>query len=361
VPNIPLRSGGPSARIAVIPGDGVGKEVTPVAVNVIKAAVAKCHRPIEFVEFDWGADKFLREHVTLPDGAVEMLRDEFDSILFGALGDARVPSNQHAADILLGLRFKLDLFVNARPAELFHQRFTPLKDRTPDDIRLIVFRENTEGIYVGAGGFFKKGTADEIATQEDINSRKGVERIIRYAFDYARAHKLRRLCMSDKSNAMTFAGDLWQRVFKSVRAEYPEIESRHLYIDTLAMELVRDPRQFDVIVTNNLFGDIISDLAAQLAGGLGLAPSGNIHPAKTSLFEPVHGSAPNIAGKRIANPFGSVLAAGMMLEFLGWVDEAQTLKESVKAALHQDVTTPDLGGSKQTREVADWLVHHVSL
>jgi 3-isopropylmalate dehydrogenase len=360
VAHAPMRSGGSNARIAVIPGDGIGKEVTPVAVNVIKAAVAKRHRPIEFVEFDWGADKYLREHVSLPEGAVEMLRDEFDAILFGALGDPRVPSNQHAADILLGLRFKLDLFVNARPTELFHERFTPLKDRIPNDIRLIVFRENTEGIYVGAGGFFKKGTADEIATQEDINSRKGVERIIRFAFDYARRHKLHRLCMSDKSNAMTFAGDLWQRVFKSARAEYPEIESRHLYIDTLAMELIRDPRQFDVIVTNNLFGDIISDQAAQLAGGLGLAPSGNIHPGRTSLFEPVHGSAPNIARKGIANPFGSVLAAGMMLEFLGWQDEAQVLKQSVKSALHDEITTPDLHGTKQTQEVAEWLAHYVS-
>jgi 3-isopropylmalate dehydrogenase len=359
VPNIPLRKGGPNARIAVIPGDGIGKEVTPVAVEAIKAAT-KRHHHIEFVEFDWGADKYLREKITLPEGAVEMLREEFDAILFGALGDPRVPSNQHAADILLGLRFKLDLYVNARPTELFHERFTPLKDRVPADIRLMVFRENTEGIYVGAGGFFKKGTADEVATQEDINSRKGVERIIRYAFDYARDHKLKRLCMSDKSNAMTFAGDLWQRVFKGIRTEYPEIDSRHLYIDTLAMELVRDPRQFDVIVTNNLFGDIISDLAAQLAGGLGLAPSGNIHPHQTSLFEPVHGSAPNIAGKGIANPFGSILASSMMLEFLGWTAEAAVLKQSVKSALHENMTTPDLQGSKQTLEVANWIVNYVS-
>jgi 3-isopropylmalate dehydrogenase len=360
VPNIPLRNGGPNARIAVIPGDGIGKEVTPVAVNVTRAATAKRHRPIEFVEFDWGADKFLRENITLPEGAVEMLRDEFDAILFGALGDPRISSNQHAADILLGLRFQLDLYVNARPIELFHERLTPLKDRIPNDLRLMVFRENTEGIYVGIGGFFKKGTPDEIAVQEDINSRKGVERILRHAFDYARAKKLKRLCMSDKSNAMTFAGDLWQRTYKAVRADYPDIDSRHLFIDTLAMELVRDPRQFDVIVTNNLFGDIISDLAAQLAGGLGLAPSGNIHPGRTSLFEPVHGSAPNIAGNGIANPFGSVLAAGMLLEFLGWHDESELLKQSVKSALRENITTPDLGGAKVTLEVADWLVSYVT-
>src|SRR6202011_4489417 len=350
-----MRRGGRAARVAVIPGDGIGKEVTPEALKVLRAVSAATGRSMEFVEFDWGADKYLREGVSLPDGAVEMLRDEFDAILFGALGDPRVPSNQHAADILLGLRFKLDLYANARPVELLHQRLTPLHGRTEKDIRLMVFRENTEGLYVGVGGFFKKGTPDEIAVQEDVNSRKGVERIIRYAFEFARQQKLKRVCMSDKSNALTYAHDLWQRVFKEVRQEYPEIESRHLYIDTLAMEIVRDPAQFDVIVTCNLFGDIISDLGAQLAGGLGLAPSGNIHPGKTSLFEPVHGSAPNIAGKGIANPLGSVLASAMMLEFLGWEPEAAALRTAVRAALRENYVTPDLGGDKSTVEVGDWL------
>ena len=356
---LPMRRGGKAARIAVIPGDGIGKEVTPEAVKVLRAAVAPAKRQIEFVEFDWGADKYLREGVTLPAGAVEMLRDDFDAILFGALGDPRVPSNQHAADILLGLRFKLDLYVNARPVELLHARLTPLRDRTERDIRLVVFRENTEGLYVGVGGFFKKGTPDEIAVQEDVNSRKGVERIIRYAFEYARQNRLKRVCMSDKSNAMTFAHDLWQRVFKEVKNEYPETESRHLYIDTLAMELVRDPRQFDVIVTCNLFGDIISDLGAQLAGGLGLAPSANIHPGQTSLFEPIHGSAPNIAGKGIANPLGSVLASAMMLDFLGWKKEAAAVREAVKSALRDNFLTPDLGGEQGTQVVGDWLAKRV--
>jgi 3-isopropylmalate dehydrogenase len=354
---LPLRWGGGAARIAVIPGDGIGKEVTPEAVKVLRAVTAPAKRPLEFVELDWGADRYLKDGVTLPAGAVEMLRDEFDAILFGALGDPRIPSNQHAADILLGLRSKLDLYVNARPVELLHDRLTPLRDRTEKDIRLMVFRENTEGLYVGVGGFFKKGTADEIAVQEDVNSRKGVERIIRYAYDYARQNGLGRVCMSDKSNAMTFAHDLWQRVFKEVRQEYPKIESRHLYIDTLAMEMVRDPSQFDVIVTCNLFGDIVSDLGAQLAGGLGLAPSGNIHPGRTSLFEPVHGSAPNIAGKGIANPFGSVLASAMMLDFLGWKQEAQIVREAVKAALRENLVTADLGGVKQTVEIGDWLAN----
>jgi len=368
-----LREGGAAARIAVIPGDGIGKEVTPEAIKAIRAVLrnsgttsansetlSSARRQIEFVEFDWGADKFLREGVTLPDGAVEMLADEFDAILFGALGDPRVPSNQHAADILLGLRFKLDLYVNARPVELFHERLTPLRERASADVKFMVFRENTEGLYVGVGGFFKKGTPDEVAVQEDVNSRKGVERIIRYAFDYARANQLKRVCMSDKSNAMTFAHDLWQRVFKQIRQEYPDIESRHLYIDTLAMEVVRDPRQFDVIVTCNLFGDIISDLGAQLAGGLGLAPSGNIHPGQTSLFEPVHGSAPSIAGKGIANPLGSILSAGMMLEFLGWKAEGAALKQAVRDALQENVVTKELGGSKATVEVGNWIAQQVS-
>jgi 3-isopropylmalate dehydrogenase len=357
---LPTRRSGKAARIAVIPGDGIGKEVIPEAVKVLRAVGATAPRQMEFVEFDWGANKYLREGVSLPAGAVEMFRDEFDAILFGALGDPRVPSNQHAADILLGLRFKLDLYVNARPVELLHNRYTPLRERTERDIRFIVIRENTEGLYAGVGGFFKKGTADEIAVQEDVNSRKGVERIIRYAFDYARRNGLKRVCMSDKSNALTFAHDLWQRVFKEVRQEYTEIDSRHLYIDTLSMEVVRDPRQFDVIVTCNLFGDIISDLGAQLAGGLGLAPSGNIHPGQVSLFEPVHGSAPNIAGKGIANPLGAVLASEMMLDFLDWKSEAATLHAAVKAALQENFVTPDLGGEQKTVAIGDWLVKWIS-
>jgi len=358
--SLPFRDGGSAARIAVLPGDGIGKEVTPESVKVLRAVAGSANRPIEFVEFDWGADKFLREGITLPPDAVEMLGKEFDAILFGALGDPRVPTNQHAADILLGLRFQLDLYVNARPVELLLDRLTPLRDRAGKDIRFIVFRENTEGLYVGVGGFFKKGTSDEIAVQEDVNSRKGVERIIRYAFEHARANGLKRVCMSDKSNAMTFAHDLWQRVFKEVRQEYPQIEARHLYIDTLAMELVRDPRQFDVIVTCNLFGDIVSDLGAQLVGGLGLAPSGNIHPGKTSLFEPVHGSAPNLAGKGIANPLGSVLTAAMMLDFLGWKEEGSTLRRVTNEALREGFVTPDLGGDKRTAEVGDWLAKRVT-
>lgn len=333
------------SRIAVIPGDGIGIEVVAEACKVLKAVATALGLTLELTEFDWGAERFLRDGTTLPQGATEMLRRDFDAILLGAMGDPRVPSNRHAADILLGLRFKLDLYVNARPVELFEDRLTPLKNRSERDVQFIVLRENTEGLYVDMGGIFKKGTPDEVAIQEDVNTRKGVERIIRYAFEYARRNGLSRVCMSDKSNALNFGHELWQRVFTLLRAEYEEIESRHLYIDTLAMEMIRDPSQFQVIVTCNLFGDIISDLGAQLAGGMGLAPSANLHPGGLSLFEPVHGSAPPLAGKDVANPMGAVLASAMMLEHMGWGDAAATIRAAVRAAVRERQTTQDLGGT----------------
>lgn len=347
-------------RIAVIPGDGIGREVTPEAVKVLEAVCAAAGKKLAFTHFDWSADRFLRDGTTLPADAPLMLQRDFDAILFGAMGDPRVPSNQHAADILLGLRFKLDLYVNARPCVLIDKRLTPLRDRAEHDVNFIVLRENTEGAYAGIGGNFKRGTPDEVAVQEDVNTRKGVERIIRYAFEYARRKSLKRVCMSDKSNAMTFAHGLWQRVWAEVRKEFAEIESRHLYVDTLMMEMVRDPSQFDVIVTCNMFGDIASDLGSQLSGGLGLAPSGNIHPGRVSLFEPVHGSAPNIAGRNIANPLGSVLTAAMMLEYLGWSREANAINEVVGVAVREGKTTPDLGGSMSTQAVGDWLAERIA-
>ncbi|HEX4002796.1 MAG TPA: isocitrate/isopropylmalate dehydrogenase family protein [Candidatus Acidoferrales bacterium] len=347
-------------RIAVIPGDGAGKDVTPEAVKVLKAVAARGGRQIALTEFDWGADRYLRDGTTLPPDAPEMFRRDYDAILLGALGDPRVPGNQHGADILLGLRFKLDLYANVRPCALFDRRLTPLKDRAETDIQITIFRENTEGAYVGMGGFFKKGTPDEIATQEDINTRKGVERILRYAFEFARERGLKRVCMSDKANALAFGHDLWQRVFAEVRREYPEIASSHMYIDNLLMQMVRDPAQFDVIVTCNLFGDIASDLGAQLTGGIGLAPSGNIHPGQISMFEPVHGSAPTIAGKNIANPMGAALAVGMMAAHFGWDTEAESIESAVRAAILAGKTTADLGGPLGTREVGDWLANHVS-
>jgi 3-isopropylmalate dehydrogenase len=347
-------------RIALLPGDGVGKEVIAEAALALNAVATAGGRKLELTELDWGADRFLRDGTTLPEGGEQMLRDKFDAVLLGALGDPRVPSNKHAADILLGLRFKLDLYINARPVELLDASLTPLRDRHPRDVHFMVFRENTEGLYVGVGGIFKKGTPDEIALQEDVNTRKGVERIIRHAFEYARRNKLTRVCMSDKSNALNFAHDLWQRVFAEVRKEYADVESRHLYIDALAMEVVRDPSQFQVIVTCNLFGDIISDLGAQLAGGMGMAPSGNIHPGRVSIFEPVHGSAPNIAGKNQANPIASVLAAAMMLEHIGWPEEAATLRGAVRESVASKATTRDVGGPLGTREAGEWIADWIT-
>lgn len=347
-------------RVAIISGDGIGREVTPEGVKVAEAACALSGQKLAFTQFDWGADRYLKDGTTLPADAPQLLERDFDAILFGAVGDPRVPSNQHAADILLGLRFKLDLYVNARPCVLFDQRLTPLRNRSERDINFIVFRENTEGAYAGIGGNFRQGTADEIAFQEDVNTRKGVERIIRYALEYARRKGLKRVCMSDKSNAMTYGHGLWQRVWKELREEYKDLETRHLYVDTLMMEMVRDPSQFQVIVTCNLFGDIASDLGAQLSGGLGVAPSGNIHPGRVSLFEPVHGSAPNIAGKNIANPLGSALAAAMMLEHLGLECEASAIQNAAREAVREGKATPDLGGNMSTREVGNWLAERIS-
>jgi 3-isopropylmalate dehydrogenase len=344
----------------VIPGDGIGPEVTAEAVEVLRAVTGKTRKKLELTEFDWGAERFLRDGTTLPADAPAMLRRDFDAILFGAVGDPRVPDGRHMRDILLGLRFQLDLYVNLRPCVLFDKRLTPLRDRSEADVNFYVVRENTEGLYAGLGGQFKRGTPDEVAVQEDVNTRKGVERIIRFAFEFARRKGLKRVCMGDKSNALTYGHELWLRVFQQVRQEYADIESLHLYFDVLAMEVVRDPRQFDVIVTCNLFGDIISDLGAQLAGGLGLAPSGNIHPGQVSLFEPVHGSAPKIAGKGIANPLGAILTAGMLLEHLGWEAEAQAVQNAVRAAVTGGHTTADLGGNLSTREVGDWVAQQVS-
>jgi 3-isopropylmalate dehydrogenase len=346
-----------SKRIAVVPGDGIGKEVIPAAIKVVEATSAA----VEFTNFDWSADRYLKDGVTIPSDGFTRLARDFDAILVGALGDPRVPSNIHAKEILLGMRFKMDLYANVRPVKLLHESLCPLKNVKPEDVDFVVVRENTEGPYVDAGGAFKQGTSDEIATQEDFNTRKGVERVIRYAFELARRWGRKKVLMSDKSNVMTFAGGLWQRVFRLVAADFPEIQSSHMYVDALCMHMVRDPRQFDVIVTNNMFGDIITDLAAALQGGLGMAASGNIHPGRTSMFEPVHGSAPPFAGKNIANPIGAISTAAMMLEHLGMSHEAQRINQAVLEAVSQKKATSDIGGNLGTREAAEWIAGRVQV
>ncbi len=352
----------PKKRIAVVPGDGIGQEVVFQAVEVIEASAA----PVELTHFDWGAERYLTDGVTVPPDAFTMLARDFDAILVGAIGDPRVPSNIHAKEILLGMRFKMDLYANVRPVRLLDAALCPLKNVEPGDVDFVVIRENTEGVYVDVGGCFKPGTPDEVAVQEDVNTRKGVERIIRYTFEYCERHTKQdgaprhRVLMADKSNVLTYAHGLWQRVFKEVSGEYPQIKAEHMYVDALCLQMVRDPRSLDVIVTNNMFGDIITDLAAALQGGLGMASSGNIHPGKTSMFEPVHGSAPPIAGKNIANPFGAILTSAMMLDHLGMAKEAAKIDDAVLQAVRQKKTTQDVGGSLGTREAGEWIANAVS-
>ena len=343
-----------SHRIAVIPGDGIGPEVIAQAVKVLQALGG-----VELHNLPWGADHYLATGETVPAGGYDLLRS-FDAILIGALGDPRVPDNRHARDILLGTRFELDLYVNYRPVRLLDARLCPLKDRTPADVDFVVLRENTEGLYVGVGGRFKAGTPDEIAVQEEINTYKGVHRIVRHAFEVARTRTRRAVCMADKSNAMREGHALWQRVFREVSAEYPDVSGRHLYIDALAMMLVQDPRQFDVIVTNNLFGDIITDIGGALQGGLGMAASANLHPGRASMFEPVHGSAPPLAGRDEANPIGAILSAALMLDTLGRRDDAERINRAVESAVLDRDVTRDVGGKLGTRAAGDAIRQRLS-
>jgi 3-isopropylmalate dehydrogenase len=258
------------------------------------------------------------------------------------------------------MRFQMDLYANVRPVRLLDSSLCPLKNTSPEDVNFVIIRENTEGVYTGMGGVFKLGTADEVATQEDVNTRKGVERILRFAFEYARANGRGKVLMSDKSNVMTYAGGLWQRVFHELAREYPRITSQHMYVDALCLAMVREPRQFEVIVTNNMFGDILTDLAAALQGGLGMAASGNIHPGRTSMFEPVHGSAPAIAGKNLANPIGAIASASMMLAHLGLAEYSEKIDSAILQAVRANKLTSDVGGSLGTCEVAGWIANRLT-
>ena len=337
-------------KIAVVPGDGAGKEVVPEAVKVLRALAI----PLEFEEFDISADRYLATGVSLDDATFDELK-KADSILFGAVGDPRVDEH-YAASVLLRMRFEMDLWANLRPARLFDERLSPLRDPELRKVDLLVVRENTEGVYIGVGGRFKKNTPDEVAIQEDINTYKGVTRIIDHAFKVAR----RDVCMVDKSNAMGFAGGLWQSRWKAIAGIQSNFTARHLYSDACSMELVRDPSQFDVIVTGNLFGDLLSDLSAQLIGGIGIAPSANLNPdTGQGLFEPVHGSAPKIAGRGIVNPFGAILSAGMMLEHLGFKAESEAVEAAVASALRDRECTVDCGGTLSTGAAGDVIARRI--
>jgi len=337
-----------SYRVAVIAGDGIGPEVIEAALPVLDA-VARTHGfAVAWERLPYSATHYLATRETLPEAAFRHLRDDVDAIFVGAFGDPRVPGNEHARDILLGLRTRLDLYINYRPIKLLHPDLTPLRavgQSGGPAVDFVIFRENTEGVYLGRGSV----NGDEFVAH-DVNTTPRVERIIRAAFEGARSQHRSLVTMSDKSNAIP-AHRVWQEQFKRVAGEYPGITAEHRYVDTLALELVREPQRFQVIVTNNMFGDILSDLAAGLVGGLGLAASANLHPGRAGLFEPVHGSAPALAGKGIANPSAAILTGALMFEQWGRREAAQALETAVQQALANGARTPDLAGRATTEDV----------
>src|SRR5437588_5596974 len=345
-----------STKIAVIPGDGIGPEVIDAGLRVLNRVNDARNLGLELVHFGWNADEYLRTGISIPSGGMDDIRNNYAAVYLGAFGDPRIPDMKHAADILLGMRFQLDLYVNYRPVKLLNDALCPLKDKTSQHIDFVIFRENTEGAYVGMGGNFKKGTPEEIAVQEDVSTRKGVERIIRYAFEFAKRTGRKSVCMSDKNNVMRFGGDLWLRTFEEVAKEYRSIEHFHMFVDALTMQMVRAPEMFEVIVTNNMFGDIVTDLGAALQGGLGMAASGNIHPGRVSLFEPIHGSAPKYTGQDVANPIGAILSAAMMLEYLGFGEECAAIERAVVAAIEAGETTKEIGGSLGTKAAGEAIL-----
>ncbi len=350
-------------KIAIVGGDGIGPEVTREAARLLEMLKERRGLPIELWELDLGADRYLRDGTTFPKETSDRIRTECAAVLLGAMGDPRVPGLEHARDILFGMRFGYDLYANIRPIKVLADRLVPLKDRLAKDIDFVVFRENTEGVYVNFGGQFKKGTPDEIGINEDVNTRKGVERIIRAAFAWAKAKGKKRVCMADKSNAMSLAHELWLRTFKEIAKEHPELETRHVYVDALCLYMIQDPTQFDVIVTNNLFGDIVTDLGAALQGGLGMAASANVHasdPTRVAMFEPVHGSAPPLAGKDLANPFAAFLTTGMLLTHLGFDGYEAIIERAIVAALDARACTRDVGGELGTKAAASWVIERIA-
>jgi 3-isopropylmalate dehydrogenase len=332
-------------KIAVIPGDGIGPEVVREGLKVLAAVAGPMRLRYELTEFDYGGDRWLKSGEVLPAGALEELR-QFDAIYLGAVGHPEVPAGVIEKGLLLGIRFGLDQYVNLRPIKLYPGVWTPIKDKGPEEIDFVVVRENTEDMYVGTGGFMHYGTPDEVATQVALYSRKGTERIMRYAFELARKrNKAKKLTMVDKSNVLTFGHDLWVRTFAEVGEEYPDIEKDHAYVDATCMWMVKNPEWFDVIVTTNMFGDIITDLGAMIQGGMGVAASGNINPNGTSMFEPIHGSAPKYAGKNLANPIASIAAMAMLLDHVGEAKAAARIESAIAGILGSG-KIPDLAAGK---------------
>lgn len=345
-------------EIAVIPGDGIGPEVVREGLKVLEAVSGLAGFTYQTHEYPYGADHYLATGETLPVETLESFR-KMHAIFLGALGDPRVAPGVLERGIVGGIRFKLDLFVNLRPVVLYAEHLCPLKDKRPADVDMIVVRENTEDAYVGIQGFFKQDTPDEVAVQQILYTRKGVERIVRYAFELARTRPRKKLTLVDKVNALQ-SHDLWRRVFSEVGREYPDVTTENAFVDATCMWMVKNPEWFDVVVTTNMFGDIITDLGAMIQGGMGLAASGNIHPGQVSMFEPIHGSAPKHAGKNNANPLGAILALSMMLEFLGEKKAGQLVESSVRRLLADGVITDvSAQSSTGTDRVGDLVVEEL--
>jgi len=347
-------------KIAVIPGDGTGPEVIREGVKVIEAAASRFGFKLNMTWYDYGGERYKRTGEVLPEGAVEDLKC-YQAIYLGAIGHPDVKPGILEKGILLNLRFALDQYINLRPVTLYPGVDTPLKDKRPEDIDFVVVRENTEGLYAGAGGVLKKGTPDEVAVQESINTRKGVERCIRFAFDYCRKrNKRKKLTLCGKTNVLTFAFDLWERTFYEVAKEYPDIQTDYAHVDATCMWMVKNPEWFDVIVTDNMFGDIITDLGAMIQGGMGIAAGGNINPQGVSMFEPIGGSAPKYTGKNVINPLAAICAGAMMLDTLGEPEAAKAIEEAVKTVVSKHLKSLSAGKmGYSTTEVGDLVAGYV--
>jgi 3-isopropylmalate dehydrogenase len=347
-------------NIAVVPGDGTGPEVVAEGIKVLDTVAKKSNFSLNYSDFNIGGDHYLETGEILDEKVIDSL-EKTDAIFLGAIGHPDVKPGILEKGILLNLRFTLDQYINLRPVKLYDGVDTPLKDKGPDDFDFVVVRENTEGLFAGAGGTLKRGTPDEVAVQESINTRKGVERCIRFAFEYCRKrNKGKKLTLCGKTNVLTFAFDLWQRAFNEVAEEYPDIETDYAHVDATCMWMVKNPEWFDVIVTDNMFGDIITDLGAMIQGGMGIAAGGNINPEGVSMFEPIGGSAPKYTGMQVINPIASIMAAQLMLETLGEDQAASWIEQSVIKVLRDDIE--DVGAGKMgftTSEVGDIVAEYI--
>jgi 3-isopropylmalate dehydrogenase len=349
-----------SYRIGVIPGDGTGPEVVAEGLKALAAVADRNSFSYELITYDVGGDRYLRTGETLPESVLAELKS-LDVIYLGAIGHPDVPPGILEQGILLTIRFALDQYVNLRPVVLYPGVWTPIRDKGPEDINCVVVRENTEGLYVGSGGFLRKGTPEEVAIQESVNTRKGVERCIRFAFELCRRQKRSKVTLCGKTNVLTYAFDLWERTFNEIAREYEDIETDYAHVDALCMWLVKNPEWFDVIVTDNMFGDIITDLGAMIQGGMGIAAGGNINPEGVSMFEPIGGSAPKYTGKNIINPLAAIAALAMLLDDLGEEKSSLQVEEAIKKVVRDDIQSLDAGRmGYTTQEVGDLVAKYIT-